>query len=465
MMTLNIGQQLKEIREAQGTTLEEIAQKTRIRLDYLKALEAGEDETLPSPVHIRGFLRLYASELGVKIADLEVKGYHLANEGQPPLQASSDGETIIEETGDTTQDLPSENQIVEVPENQEPLSSETPKITRTPPEPVVIPELSTSSQVFSAIGKLLMDRREMLSLSIKDIHELIFIPEKYLLAMESGQFDHLPSPVQARGMLQNYAEFLNLETDSLLLAYADSLQTRLKEKQLQTSSPPKKAAKELSATRLKLKSFFSLDLFVISALFLIFAGFVIWGVNRILSVDSPSAETTDLPEVSDILLATASPTPRQTTTGESGGEGTMQESTLEEEATPIFTPRPNTNPINLLIIPRQRVWVQVNSDSELVFEGRLIPGNVYDYSGKESIEVLTGNAGALQIYFNEEDSGALGVVGQVADLIFTQSGLVLPTPTNTPTITQTPQASPTPTITPTITPTPTLTPSRTLISP
>ena len=37
----------------------------------------------------------------------------------------------------------------------------------------------------------------------------------------------LPSPVQGRGMLKNYADFLGLESDTLLLTFADGLQTGL----------------------------------------------------------------------------------------------------------------------------------------------------------------------------------------------------------------------------------------------
>ena len=50
--------------------------------------------------------------------------------------------------------------------------------------------------------------------------EYIHIRKIYLLAMETGQFDQLPSPVQAKGMLTNYAEFLNLDIDAFILGQA-----------------------------------------------------------------------------------------------------------------------------------------------------------------------------------------------------------------------------------------------------
>jgi hypothetical protein len=64
------------------------------------------------------------------------------------------------------------------------------------------------------------------------------------------------------------------------------------------------------------------------------------------------------------------------------------------------------------------------------------------------VEILTGNAGALQIFFNDDDIGSVGLIGQVASLIFTENGLILPTPTITPTPTETPLTTPTATMTP-----------------
>ena len=46
------------------------------------------------------------------------------------------------------------------------------------------------------------------------------VRKHYLELIEAGAFGELPSPVQARGMLANYAEFLNLDVDAILLYYA-----------------------------------------------------------------------------------------------------------------------------------------------------------------------------------------------------------------------------------------------------
>jgi cytoskeletal protein RodZ len=243
-------------------------------------------------------------------------------------------------------------------------------------------------------------------------------------------------------MLANYAEFLNLDVDSILLYFAEGLQKRRLENQV--AQPTRRQARALSPNALRLKNFFSLDLLVIALLLITFAGFVIWGVNRILSADITTTAGDELPEVADVLLATGSPTPEITLTPEGSTTVETDEEDAPAEGTALSTDLPNTNPINIVVIPLQNVWVQVTSDDEQVFEGRLLTGNAYDYSATEKLELLTGNAGALQIYFNETDVGSVGLIGQIQDLVFDTTGLILPTPTVTPTITVTPQVTPTP---------------------
>lgn len=61
-----IGQILREARENKGLSLEEVQAATRINPRYLEALEEGDYEALPTPVHVKGFLRNYARHLGLE---------------------------------------------------------------------------------------------------------------------------------------------------------------------------------------------------------------------------------------------------------------------------------------------------------------------------------------------------------------------------------------------------------------
>lgn len=450
------GKQLKQIRESRGISLEEISQKTRIRLAYLEGIESGETEALPSRTQLRGFLRLYASELGVEFEDLQLSDTHDAEKPQP-IKTAPNAQVSDPLLPDSTDAVLTHDESEPEPDSAQEVASdlidtELSSIELT--QPTDTEDLQDSSAVFVMIGEKLKNRRDLLSLSFDDIHTITHIRKQYVKAIEAGLFNQLPSPTQAKGMLSNYAEFLNLDVESFLLSYADGLQMQRIEKQ-QGLPKGTSSAKELSRASLRLKNFFSLDLLVIASLFIGFAIFVIWGVNRILAVDSPGTLSTELPEVADILLATSSPTPQLTVSPDATSLAEGSDNSSQGEESPLFTPALNNNPINIVIVPRQRTWVQITSDSELVFEGRLLPGNAYDFSGQEAVEILTGNAGALQIYFNDQDIGSPGLIGQVVNLIFTETGLVRPTPTNTPTITETPLTTPSPTMTPSPTPTPT----------
>ena len=61
---LSVGAYLRQLREARGVSLEEIARITRVNPAYLQALEADDYASLPVPVFTRGFIRAYCQALG-----------------------------------------------------------------------------------------------------------------------------------------------------------------------------------------------------------------------------------------------------------------------------------------------------------------------------------------------------------------------------------------------------------------
>jgi cytoskeleton protein RodZ len=60
-----IGADLRAAREGLGWTLSDVATKLRIRPSFLEALEAGQLTRIPGNVYARGFLRNYATALGL----------------------------------------------------------------------------------------------------------------------------------------------------------------------------------------------------------------------------------------------------------------------------------------------------------------------------------------------------------------------------------------------------------------
>src|SRR5437867_9537452 len=60
-----IGPALRQARLSRRKSLEEASRETRIRLDYLQALERERFEALIGDVYVRGFLRSYSTYLGL----------------------------------------------------------------------------------------------------------------------------------------------------------------------------------------------------------------------------------------------------------------------------------------------------------------------------------------------------------------------------------------------------------------
>jgi cytoskeletal protein RodZ len=60
-----LGNRLQALRQAQGLTLEEVAQRTHIQPRMLRAIEAGQLNDLPEAVYVQGFIRQYANAIGI----------------------------------------------------------------------------------------------------------------------------------------------------------------------------------------------------------------------------------------------------------------------------------------------------------------------------------------------------------------------------------------------------------------
>lgn len=466
-MNLSVGEQLKRARELKHISLEEAAQSTFIKVRYLEALENDRIEELLTPVQARGFLRIYADFLDLA-----------AN----PLLANWDGAIIPEEE---FSDNPQDSSTLTEP-SPETISDDKLISTQPPdkfvldesleeiPEPVSEPliESNTSEGIFKEIGQVLRKRRESLKISHEDIEKFVHIRPKYLLALEEGRLDDLPSTVQGRGMLTNYAHFLEVDTNHLQYRFAEGLQLRRlelnplpakkKSGNIKTGSEDSQQQK-LPNQPSFLKRSLTPDLLIGGTLIILLFGFAFWSTFQVIAMRNGPVDL-QAPNISSVLLETSSPQtliPAQATveaTSAMAREATEQASTQDSIFQPTTTVQVEGDlPLQVYVVARQNAWMQVTVGKKVVFNGRVVPGNAYPFSGNERVELITGNAAALQVFYNQQDLGSLGLSGQVASLIFTLDGIVTPTPKFSPTPTSTTQptvtAQPSPTRVPaTVTP-------------
>ncbi len=405
----SIGEILKNARQEKKLTLEEISLVTRIRERYLAAIEEDNWDALPSSVQRKGFVRSYARALDIEPDPLIRQLRSLLQED------GLDEETDLEEST-------SEKENVSAP-------------------PALLED----------IGEVLKSQREKLGFTIANVSEQIYIPERYLEAIERGSLEDLPSTVQGKGMVKNYAQFLGLDPDPLLLSYADVLQSRLK---IQREGIP--GVPSSSPRAVWLRRFLANPTLLWAGVVVLIGSVSIWAGLLIFDGNGSSLDNTPtIPAVADILLPTSTPTATLALPESTPGDIEVDISPTVEilgdgEGNPDFTPTPGltgNEKIQVQLVILQRTWVRVIVDNITAFEGRLQPGSMKLFGGELSIEVLTGNAAGVDVIYNQRDLGVMGLFGEVVDRVFTAEGIATPTPTIT--LTPTPSDTPEPSLTPT----------------
>lgn len=523
-MPETIGQRLKKARVYHNLTLEKAEEATRIRLQYLQALEADDFSLMPSPVQARGFLRNYAEYLGLDLDAMvdELRQTEAQGEGIE-TQVVFEGDEIEEkETGEDNSDRADEEDLADPHDKSSQSSSQAPvqspdheaekeeagipqsdPATPHPEEAGSIPEaepgpnvrgvvvnlwnagwqwvtsrlkkkpkpppevwedmaeadetlgreqLHESPQdIFNSIGEQLFNRRAMLNLTLDEIERHTKLRAYFLRSLEEGRMEDLPSPVQTRGMLSNYATFLDLDVDALLFRFAEALQAQHRERH------PERPARDRNQPIVPEKmpfwrAFIAGDMFFGIGTVLVMVILSIWGISRVINLQreqAAEAEST-APSIAEVLIEPIGSEPVQAT---SSVADTPQPEFPEETLT-IPTQELNV-PVQVNIVVVERTYMRVLVDGDVEFDGRVIPGNAYPFEAQESIEVLAGNAAALRLIYNQADLGLLGSFGQLVHFIYTSEDIITPTPfipptaTNTRFVTSTPTQTPSPTVTPT----------------
>ncbi len=479
-MPLTIGTQLKNARLDRNLSLKDVFESTHLRVKYLEALEADNFSVMPSPVQGRGFLRLYAQYLNLDVDTLLEDLRNTAKEGTPQFAKVEEPQEIALDDSDSVPnpdvdedeslwerfqhrlaDSLARPEVVPADEAESPASTAEASPKRVPsqaeaharpdaPHPEkddeTPPPTEESQIIFVEIGEILRERREMLSLTFVEVEGHIHLRPRYLEWLEEGDFEALPSPVQTRGMLNNYADFLDLNTDALLNRYAEGLQAQRVERQI-------KEREHLEATpkkkrRFAIGGFVAPDLIFGVGMVALLIAFSVWGLERIADsrVEQTEVEAT-APSIAEVLMttptmsvaSTVTPTVMVNTPAPGGAAGT--EIPIEE-----IPPEGEVSGVQILVTIMERTWIRVSVDGEVVFEGRTKPNATFVYNGNEVVEVYTSNGAGVRIAYNNKDMGevVLRLYGARAILTPTVTPTLPVTETSTPTITLTPTPTNTP---------------------
>ncbi|TAK33333.1 MAG: helix-turn-helix domain-containing protein [Chloroflexota bacterium] len=274
-------------------------------------------------------------------------------------------------------------------------------------------------------GEALRRARLAQGLSLDQVAAATRIRKSYLQSLEDGNLAGLPHPFYARNFARVYATYVGLDAEEIAAVFPGTQPPRVpaKLKVIQPSSDP-----------------WGFILGAVALLSVVLLG--IYGYSRL-------APLTALESVPPLLSAGPAPT---------------ETPTLAPAPTETATRTPTPSYVGIAevrILTTAPSWLYVLIDNKNEFSATLDTGTTKTFTGKESVYMIAGNAGAVEVTYNGQQMGALGKKSEVARMIWTpKDGAQTPTPappTRTPTVTPRP-AIPTQTPAPTRTPVPTGTP-------
>lgn len=310
----------------------------------------------------------------------------------------------------------------------------------------------------SELGRLLREAREAKKLSLADVESVTRIRQKYLEALENGEFASLPQGAVARGLLRIYATYLGLDSAAALALYkkesgdtGDDVEIAEPGKPRLVDYRPLEVELSDSAPR------FTWWPWAVALLLVIAAAAVIWWLLNTGAIQNPLAAFRPTPSPTATATATptvwrvtATPLPTDTPTLPTPTSDLLPLPTPTVPPSPTPTPRPTLEPevvaarIALELRATQRTWLRVIADGITVEEGLLEADTTRAWEANESITVRTGNAGGVTLTLNGEDLGVMGNIGQVVERTWVvregdvTEAVSSPTPRPGPTATPTP---------------------------
>src|SRR5258708_22120688 len=298
------------------------------------------------------------------------------------------------------------------------------------------------------LGSELRAAREARDLTLDQAEQQTRIRSKYLEALEEGKYAVLPSAVQARGFLRNYARFLNLDADHIVGRY-DALQGgRRRRRAAPTTSAedptmlsPSRRTKEMHAVLVKppagpplvepplqgpRRRFQFMGIIIGGIALLILAGLLIVGAQTLQAYLARNNNN-------GLIL---SPLPQ--TINSTAGAATTAVTSQPLRPSPLPSPVPNVEAtastvkgtgsgVALTLNITERTWIRVTVDGTVTYVGSAAPNTTLKYEGS-TINVRVANAIGVHVTLNNQYQGVMRARGQIVDQTYTvNSGSNAPT--------------------------------------
>ncbi|GMA99380.1 RodZ domain-containing protein [Pelosinus sp. IPA-1] len=234
------------------------------------------------------------------------------------------------------------------------------------------------------VGEILRSEREKKGLSVKEIEVATSIRTLYITAIEEDNYSVIPGEVYLKGFIRNYSNYLGLNSQEIMDLYRkDQNPSTLADENL---SPVSKVDADKPVNN---NNNIPIKWITISLLALCAIGGTWWLLGSAKSIQEPNIEK----------QAQSTPTiPNQVT--------------KEQSVTPVV-PTVLKKPVTLTAKYTDQCWTLVTADNKIIYEGTPQAGDTLTWEAEQNIALKVGNAGGIDIVYNGQTMGKLGVKGEV----------------------------------------------------
>lgn len=272
------------------------------------------------------------------------------------------------------------------------------------------------------LGDLLRETREQKNLSLDDVEKGTNIRKLYIKSIEEGNYEKLPGEVFLKGFIKTYGKFLGLDSQKLIEQYkqekntpnpAEEINIETKKEEVAPSpTEENKQQEKNSSTKTvniqtkKEKNIPKIDSFsanqeylqshknnskrnilLVVAILIVIIGAVVVFISSQGSSDTKTTTTTETVTV------------------------TETENQAKE-------PEPIVSGAEVKAVFNEDCWTEVKVDGKVVLSETVKKGNTLTWKGDKQVDVTVGNAGAVDVTFNNQPAGKLGDIGAVVSKSF-----------------------------------------------
>lgn len=244
----------------------------------------------------------------------------------------------------------------------------------------------------SQLGLYLRETREARGVSLTQAAAETRIIQRYLAAIESGEYHHLPGDVYARGFIRNYAQYLHLPADELIEMYRAERGVSAPIRVVPAAIPPR-------SSTIFVPSIWAVVLVV---MVLVVVGYLVlnyFGFTSLPSTDAPTTATATV--ATPAPLPTSSPVP----TNADGSTNVPVDSlnpTIPLQPPTATTPPTPSAPVEVSVrVVDGQSWMQITVDGVATNAGIIQnAGWTETFRGQNTVQVKAGNGAVVEVAFN-----------------------------------------------------------------